>query len=321
LLAGAIYPETPNGVTDRVRLDRITVVPDGALPLDKRAFDIGGDFEAEAARPNIADRSVDLQWGFALRDIDVYKQSRKIEDNNQFYYSGFVQHELGHARTMIDVYGVSVFDGIPGHSVDIMEGATRVAGSPLMAGTPIINNGFSGRQLFRSEEGLMASDWTRMDRYSAVMWNRIAGQRARYGNYNEPEDLGDFLNDLPASNRLTLLDQAGAPLAGARVRVYQASPLDAPNAIVYGRRFDDVPDLDLVADNAGEVELGQNPFAKSGPVTHGKYPSTYSNAVVIVRAEMSGKVGYGFLPATEFNVQYNTGHRDVGRYRMTIALR
>ena len=77
----------------------------------------------------------------------------------------------------------------------------------------------------------------------------------------------------------------------------------------------------LFRSNAGEVELGQNPFARSGPVTHARYPSTYSNAVVIVRAEAGGKVGYGFLPVTEFNVQYNTGHRDVGRYRLTIALR
>jgi len=320
LFAAAVFPETPNGVVDRLRLDRITIVPDGALPLDRRAFDVGGTFAAKYARPNLADRTVDLQWGFPADDNAAYRR-REAVDDNQFYYSGFVQHELGHARTMIDVYGMSVYDGLPGHTVDILEGTTRVAGSAYMPGDQITFNSFPGLKLFSSETGLMASTWTRMDRYSAIMWNRIAGQRARYGNYNEPEDIGDFLNDLPANNRLTLVGVNGVPLAGARVRIYQGTErLMVPNEIVYGRRFDDVPDLELVADAAGEVELGRNPFATGGPIVHGKLTSLFSNAVVIVRVESGGKVGYGFLPVVEFNIQYNTGHTDVGRYRLTITL-
>jgi hypothetical protein len=201
-----------------------------------------------------------------------------------------------------------------------MEGTARVAGSASMPGQPIVFNGFPGQTLYPSEQGLMASDWTRMDRYSAVMWNRIAGERARFGNYNEPENLGDFLNDLPARNLLTVVDQNGSPLAGAKVSVFQGSPLDVPNAVPYGRRFDAIPDLQLVANASGEVDLGRNPFTSDGtPVTHATFPSTFSNAVVIVRVEAAGRVGYGFVPASELNIQYNTGHRDVGRYRLAVT--
>jgi hypothetical protein len=294
---------------------------DGSLPLDKGALTVGGTFEASQARPNIADRSVDLEWGFPAKSLPAYTDHRTVTENNQFYYSGFVQHEVGHARSMIDVYGVSVYDGLPGHAVDITEGSTRIAGSAFMPGTSIISNGFSGTALFKSEEGLMASTWTRMDRYSALMWNRIAGQRARFGNYNEPENIGDFLNDLPASNRLTVVDQTGAVLAGASVRGFQGSVLEAPNVVAYGRRFDAVADLDLVADGSGTVELGRNPFAKAGPVKHTDFPPSFSNAVAIIRVEAGGRVGYGFLPATELNVQYNTGHQAVGAYRLIVSLR
>lgn len=70
LLARAVYPETPNGVLDRIRLDRVTVVADGALPLDPAGANVGGSFTPAQARPNLPDRSVDLQWGFPSDLLD-----------------------------------------------------------------------------------------------------------------------------------------------------------------------------------------------------------------------------------------------------------
>jgi len=63
MLANAIYPETPKGVRDRVRLDKITVVPDGALPLvPLTGIDQPG--AGSSTHPNRNDRRVDMQWGF-----------------------------------------------------------------------------------------------------------------------------------------------------------------------------------------------------------------------------------------------------------------
>jgi len=54
-------------VYDQFRIDRITVVEDGALPLNKTALTladpIGGYPRAESI-PNLDDRAVDIQWGF-----------------------------------------------------------------------------------------------------------------------------------------------------------------------------------------------------------------------------------------------------------------
>jgi hypothetical protein len=57
----AIYNETPDGVLDRIRLEKITIVPDGALPL------AGG---LPTNNPNVNDRTVDLQWGFPATHLD-----------------------------------------------------------------------------------------------------------------------------------------------------------------------------------------------------------------------------------------------------------
>ena len=53
---------------------------------------------------------------------------------------------------------------------------------------------------------------------------------------------------------------------------------------------------------------------------HTDFPPSFSNAVAIIRVEVSGPVGYGFLPVTELNIQYNTGHQAVGTYRLTVSL-
>jgi hypothetical protein len=318
ILEKAVYPETPDGVLDRVRLDRITIVPDRALPLDPLALSIGGSFTPSQARPNVGDRTVDLQWGFPLQvvELGVYNNVISLDTDNQSYYSGFLQHELGHARYLIDVYAFNVFHGTSGSRVEITEGGAPVAGSRHMPGSPAIHNGVPGLLLHETPyKGLMNAQWTYMDRYSAAAWNLIAGRRATLGNYNEPENLGVFLNDLPRENRVTLRDTAGAALGGACVRVYQSAPGDQPS--YYSMRFDDVPDLERTADGDGRVLLGPNPFSRSGRIVHS---DGWANGVVILRVERDGRVGYAFLEVTELNLEYWRGRTDVGEYELHVDL-
>jgi hypothetical protein len=330
LLAGAVYPETPGGVRDRIRLDQVTIVADGALPLDPLAHSIGGIFDPAQARPNVADRSVDLQWGFSALTIDPrfnpYTDHVSLNTNNQFYYSGYLQHEVGHARSMIDVYGFQVMHGTGGSRVDIAENGQPVAGSPYMPGAPLISNGSQGLLLHKyNYEGLMGTTqgWLFLDRHSAGAWNRIAGHRATRGNYNEPENIGDYLYDLPRENELTVLDSGGGTLAGAQVSVYQSTDYGgAPrpeHSGAYYKYYDDRPDIVLRADGGGRVRLGQMPFAADGRFVH--LDSSYSNVTVILRVEHDGRVGYGFLEAADFNLEYWRGHTDLGRYELRVALR
>lgn len=52
MFQNAIFPEAPNGVLDRIRVDSIVIVPDGSLPL------AGG---LATNNPNLNDYTVDLQ--------------------------------------------------------------------------------------------------------------------------------------------------------------------------------------------------------------------------------------------------------------------
>lgn len=316
LLANARSADTPTGAQDRIRLDAVHVVPDGALPLDPAAHSIGGSFDARQGRPNLADRSVDLQWGFPTALVgQLYADRSSLEPSNQFYYSGYVQHELGHARYLIDVYGFDVYDGTAGSRVDITERGARVAGTPLMPGRSVVYNGVPGLQLHETRHvGLMNAQWTYLDAYSAAALNRIAGRRATAGNYVQPENLGAFLNDLPAQNRLSLRDASGRALAGASLSVYRAEPGD-PGGGLYTKRFDDRADLMLQADAQGVVDLGRNPFAR-GPIL---MEDAYSNAVAIMRVEHDGRVAFTFLESASFNQEYWRGRTELGQYELTIG--
>ncbi len=81
MLDTAYYPESPQGVYDRIRIDEIVVVPDSALPL------AGG---LATNTPNLNDRTVDLQWGFpiALLEGTFYSNHNSTSDSNPFYFEG-----------------------------------------------------------------------------------------------------------------------------------------------------------------------------------------------------------------------------------------
>jgi hypothetical protein len=314
MLAAARYPDTPQGVADRLRLDRVTVVPDGALPLQGGVT--GAAYEAESV-PNPDDLTVDMQWGFPSRLLQgsAYGDTRSLEPSNGFYYSGSVQHELGHARYLMDVYSLDVFHGVNASRVELTEGGAPVAGSRFMPGSPVLTPNGEGRIVHTTPfSGLMNKTWTYLDRPSAVALNLIAGHRAVAGNYNEPENIAAFLNDLPAENRLTLLDGQGRALAGARLQVFRAEPGDV-SVYDYAKIFDDRPDLERTADGEGRVLLGRNPFDDEAIDT-----ARYSNAVVILRVEHEGRVAYVFLEVLELNLEYWRGHTGLGEYEVRLSL-
>ena len=312
MFANARFPLTPNGVLDRIRLDKITIVPDGALPL------AGG---LPSNHPNVNDRTVDLQWGFPVVALERFQDHTTIpgangEPFNAFFYDGALIHELSHARYLIDVYGFNVKDGAwtpagiinKGSNIAILEGGQLVAGSVHM---PIV--AFE-HVFYTTMQGLMNSTYHYVDEYSAAALNRIAGRRAVAGNTNAPNNLGVFLQDLPAQNRLTVRNTAGQALAGASVKLYQAAPKSSE---WYGKYFDDTPDIILASDAQGRVLLGRNPFG-GGSIVHW---FGHSNATLIIRVEHQGKIGYGFLEAWRFNMAYWQGNTAIADHVISVTLR
>ncbi len=300
MLQSAVFPESPNGVLDRVRIDEIVVVPDSTLPL------AGG---LATNTPNLNDRTVDLQWGFpaTLLDGSFYSNHHSLSDSNPFYFEGSLFHELGHARYLIDVYGFDVNDDGSGNTVGIMENSHLIVGTPLMP--------FTGTSVYSTPiTGLMNGQYTYIDHYSAPALNLIAGHRATYGNYNAPENIGVFMQNLPQNNIMTFKDNAGNILPDADVKIYQAAPHPGE---WYGKYFDNTPDLQFTADSLGRVNVGRCPFDSSGIITH---DYGFSNSIAIARIQYQGLVGYTFIPVSSFNLKFWAGDTLTADYVMNVNL-
>lgn len=296
MLREAIFPDALNGALDRIRIDSIVIVPDNVLPL------AGG---LPSNNPNINDRTVDLQWGFeySTAALNFYANQTSATDNNAFFFEGSLLHELGHARYLIDSYGMDVNTG----NVFIKEGNINIGGSALM---PIIAWDVLYYNQFPT---LMSGVYNVIGLYEAMALNRIAYRRAICGNMNAPCNFGIFINDLPANNFFTLKDKNNNILSNACVEVYRATP---QTGHWYGKTFDDIPDLSFTTDANGKINVGRNPFSNTNIIhTFGQ-----SQMDIIIRVESNGKVGYKVIEATDFNMEYWRGNTTAGNYIYNINM-
>jgi hypothetical protein len=317
LFKRAIYNETANGVLDRIRIDEITIVADGSLPLVQPSSSNG--FDPRQAKPNLNDRTVDLQWGFPAEFVQSgsYSNHNWLNFDNQFYYSGFLQHELGHARYLKDVYGFNLAHGLS--KVEIREDGDLIAGTKYLPGQTIIQNGVAVLEVHQTiEKGLMNAQWRWMDRYSAIAMNLIAGHRATRGNYNSPENIGVFLSDLPKENRFRIKDRNGKYLKNAQIQIFQSSESSQSDSASYPKYFDNIPDLELQTDENAQVLLGQNPFSASGQIRHSF--REFSNVVFIMRVESEGSVGYQIFDISLFNLAYWRGNTELADYEVCVPI-
>jgi hypothetical protein len=299
----AIWPISPEGVLDRVRIDKIIVVADGALPL--------GPWGLPTNHPDVRDKTVDLMWGFpaTLLDGDFYANHHSANESNPFYIEQSLIHELGHARYLIDCYGFDVHNTAHhgGHDqVQIWEGDVYVGGSeymPFIAWDEVLRYNHSGGVM----SGPYGFQWSP---YEAGALNLIAYERACCGNYNAPENIGVFLQDLPEHNHVCFVDQFGRPRAGANVRVYQAGP--GPGW--YGKTIDNTYELEFTTDAEGYAHMPENPF------TDGEIQHTYgiANGVAVLRIAHNDQIWYRFLEVTDFNLAYWSGDTVDASYTMVI---
>lgn len=103
MFVDAVTPITPEGIIERVRLDKVTVVPDGSLPSCATNF------------PAPDDKTIDLQWGFPSELVGIPSGHTCGELNLYFNYPETqnveysLMHELSHARYLVDLYGLNVY--------------------------------------------------------------------------------------------------------------------------------------------------------------------------------------------------------------------
>ncbi len=297
------YDTSPGGLRDRVRIDLITIVATGALPLN------GG---VATNNPDMNNKTVDLMWGLEAESFDTYwGDTVGAREDNPFFVDWGLIHELGHARYLIDVYGFNVH----AHQVLITVGSVPLY-THLGIPTPdphalVFPTGHHG--IMSGHDQGPAYAW---GRYGAGALRRISGQRARLGNMNAPGNIGEFLQELPTHNWVTVRDSAGAPVPGATISIYRAAPAADPNDW-YGKLFDNTVDATFTTDATGRVDLGRCPFSSGSTIIHTR---GQSNAVMIARIAANGQSAWRVQDVGDFNIQYWAGNRTNANYDWTTNI-
>jgi hypothetical protein len=295
LFRRASYPGlTPGGIATRVRVDKIVVVPDGALPLD-------GGIPTDS--PDRQDHSVDLEWGLPSKDI---ASSYALTSPGPFRIDWAMLHELSHARSLADLYRFDFPVESPSE-IDVRAVDGRPAYNPLDpfgVRNPI--RGFSGSDggtlvYQNAERDLMScvcSDF--YSPYSALVLNRLGNRRAVCGNFNAPCNIGDWYRDIPPKNVLRVLDASGRTLgATAMVRLYFDSGAG------YGTHRFTQTDSTAISGKDGDFTLPADPFRSNGSSDRA------GHNLLLLEVSAPGVDRFCFEEPTDLNMAYWSGYSDL----------
>lgn len=276
-----IHPATPNGITLRVRLDKVTVL----LPAYQ---DPGG---THAPIDNVTG-GADGVWGF------TDELSKKNADGKNFYEANPqwllgpewpLHHELGHQLGQPDYYLLPVTKERNGAIPGIGYMPPGWFQDQMM---------FSGNYAHDNNIGKGKGTWDSGYRFwgehAARAFNRDAATRRGF--------FGAFLNDVPAMNRFVFLDGQNRPISGAGVAMHVAISREYGNA-----RFDAKPDFSGVTDSAGGWTLNRSPWRVV-------LNWTSNGAIEFVLRPKASPVRIGFLNITDFNLAYWRGHTKAAAY-------
>ncbi len=189
-LAGAITPDTPNGLPDRIRIDVIT-----------STTTVGGDTV-------FGDLAYDGRWTF--RTERNYKDTPEDEawESAQNYARTFANgidwgliHELTHQLGIIDLYQLNVSPSA-GNLVNDRQGW------PLLSG------------FYWQFPDLMGGDDVRP--YDGSYYSPHTARGLRSNSGRRRGYFGEYLFDLPDQVRVQVLDRSGHGVANARIEAYQS---------------------------------------------------------------------------------------------------
>lgn len=304
IMRTATYPGlSPNGVADRVRVDEVVVVPDGALPLH------GG---RATNSPDAADHSVDLEWGLPAAGIES-AYHRLWE--GPFDVDWALIHELSHARSLADLYrfDVPIRDGIAIHVTAAGGRPAFDAAHPDDPANKLQPFTMTDKEtfLYQDQERDLMSCYCNpfYGAYDAVVLNRIQGRRASCGNSNPPCNLGAWFREIPPVNMVRIEDQAGHSVRGAvEVHLY----FDTGNA--YADHAFDVSHQAILKVSDGMATLPSDPFRAEGST----WQAGHNLLLVEVRTPTTDT--FCFQEPTDMNVAYWTGYRDAA-HPAVFALR
>ncbi|NOX60484.1 MAG: hypothetical protein GXP42_00820, partial [Chloroflexi bacterium] len=283
-LAHAVYPLTPDGLPDRVRIDIITATTElgGDIVSSTLPYDGRWTFRVE---PDYRDTPENEAWQSAQRYAEIYANGIDW---------GLI-HELTHQLGIIDLYQLNVSPSV-GNRVNDREGL------PLLSGFYWTRPGLMGGDQRGNYDGTYYSEHT------AAALAQNSGFRRGY--------FGEYLYDLPEEIWLEALDRAGNPVERARVEVYQtrrnvvrAQPVIEGYTDAAGRfRLTNRPVSPTITTATGHT-LAANPYGLIDVVGR--------NGQLLVRVGKAEQETFRWLPITELN---KAAWRGQNAYTLTLTL-
>lgn len=292
----AKYDVSPNGILDRVRIDKIVVVEDLDGPGNPMTQD-----------PDL--HLIDGRWQFKDNSHgNVIGKNGAWQDYVNLYITktdwGLI-HEMAHQLGVIDLYRMNLINdkkNFPNNGIHVLgSDGKKIPVTQL----PTV----SYHQTLFKHPGIMAGgdtspykDTTYFSSHTAAGLNTNYLKRRGY--------YGDYLFDTPAKTSIKILDKSGKPVAGAKVEMFQK---DAGTEVI-----DNKPEITGRTDRQGmmllpnrEVEsvttetghtLKPNPF--------GQIHVVGTNGTMLLRITQGGKIGYGWLFIVDLNMAYRRGKKD-----------
>ncbi len=274
---------TPEGVVDRARLDRVTVVEDGSL---------------SAAGAMTSDPTADVAWAFPTGELDdaaIYTTNYQ----QATYTDGPLLREMSRARGLVDLDAIrvrgediDVADSLGRRDVDRFLGVEHQCTRGIMMGGDYLH-GYSA--------------------HSACALNARLNVRTRAGD----AAAGDYLSDLPVESTFKVVDVNGDPVPNAVVLVYQSAPDPRPRAEWTDRddvQIDNEADVARVTDGEGEFAIEGNPFGGRA------ISPSRGNTVALFKVCLGHESFNAILDVTDFNLAAWNGRRREARFTIPLTL-
>jgi hypothetical protein len=151
--------------------------------------------------------------------------------------------------------------------------------------------------------------------------NATKGKRRGY--------FGEYLYQIPKDNTLIVLDEKGAPIADASIKLYQTGWITTKDGEKRGRTIDTIPELEGKTDGEGYFPLKNRPadhhVTETGCEQHdnpfGPIHVVGFNSVMLIIVEKGGVQRYGFITVPDLNFAHAAGNTEYAEYPVTVKVK
>jgi len=292
--AQAKYPTSPDGIYDRVRIDKLVVAEN---------LDGGGSLMNSDPHRYF----IDGRWQFKDNDSTNVAGSGGMW---QDYVNRFAQgidwgliHEIGHQLGAIDLYRMNLAND----SDNNMRIQVRDINGNIIPASMLPTAGWD--QILFERPGIMTggdtspyNDGTYYSDHTAAALNTNYGYRRGY--------FGDYLLDTPANNYIKIVGASGDPISGAEVRLFQKD--------MHSEIIDNTPEITGTTDNQGKIRLPNRSVSGFTTATghtlranpFGQIDVGGPNGTMLVQIFKDGQEDYSWFFIVDLNLAYWAGQTE-----------